>query len=259
MLNNLYPTVPSRRPTMKNIIRAGITAAVLSLGLTGPSAAATLEDGLAAYERGGYAPAIPLFRAFADQGNADAQLHLGFMYEDGRGVPQDNAIAASWYQKAADQGNVEAQFHLRSMYEDGRGVPQDNAIAVTWYQKAADQGVALAQEILGDMYERGLGVPQDYVAAHIWYNLVAHYIPGLLDEHALTLRDEVAAKMTPEQIAEAERRRRRGRHGSCHGSTTKAPQDGAPTPTAGSTGAEPRHRRQERHVAKKRDAMKEHD
>jgi uncharacterized protein len=56
------------------------------------------------------------------------------------------------------------------------------------------------------MYEQGLGVPQDYVAAHIWYNLVAHYIPGLLDEHALTLRDEVAAKMTPEQIAEAERR-----------------------------------------------------
>jgi hypothetical protein len=53
------------------------------------------------------------------------------------------------------------------------------------------------------MYEQGLGVPQDYVGAHIWYNLVAHYIPGLLDEHALTLRDEVAAKMTPEQIAEA--------------------------------------------------------
>jgi hypothetical protein len=62
---------------MKNIVRAGITAAALSLGLTAPSAAATLEDGLAAYERGDYAPAIPRFRAFADQGNADAQWHLG--------------------------------------------------------------------------------------------------------------------------------------------------------------------------------------
>jgi uncharacterized protein len=226
---------------MKNIISSGITAVVLSLGFAAPSAAATLEDGLAAYERGDYATAIPIFRAFADRGNAVAQFNLGLMYEDGLGVPQDNAIAVSWYQKsadkrnvdaqsrlgfmyeghgvpqddaiaagwyqkAADQGDAVAQLSLASMYEYGRGVPQNFAVAASWYQKAADQGDARAQETLGHMYEDGRGVPKDYVAAHIWFNLVAHYIPGLLNEDALTLRDEVAAKMTPEQRVEAEKR-----------------------------------------------------
>jgi uncharacterized protein len=243
MLKTFVPVIPiSQRPVMKNMIRVGITAAVLSLGLTAPSAAATLEDALAAYERGDYATAIPLFRAFADQGNAVAQFNLGLMYEDGNGVPQDNAIAvswyqkaadkrnvdaqsrlgfiyeygygvpldaaiaASWYQKAADQGDAVAQLSLASMYERGWGVPQDFAVAASWYQKAADQGDARAQETLGRMYEDGRGVPKDYVAAYLWFNLVAHYIPGLLNEDALTLRDEVAAKMTPEQMAEAEKR-----------------------------------------------------
>ena len=94
---------------MKNIIRVAITAVVLSLGLVAPSAAGPLEDGLAAYGRGDYATAIQLLRPFADQGNADAQSRLGLLYANGRGVPQDDAAAANWYQKAADQGNADAQ------------------------------------------------------------------------------------------------------------------------------------------------------
>jgi hypothetical protein len=87
---------------MKNIVRAGITAVVLSLALFGPSGAGPFEDGLTAYGRGDYATAIQLWRPLADQGNGIAQHNLGFMYQNGRGVPQDDA-AASWYQKAADE------------------------------------------------------------------------------------------------------------------------------------------------------------
>jgi hypothetical protein len=68
--------------------------------------------------------------------------------------------------------------------------------------KGAEQGSARAQVDPGYMYERGQGVPWDYVAAHMWFSLAA--AEGLTQ--TLTSRDEVAAKMTPEQIAEAEKR-----------------------------------------------------
>jgi hypothetical protein len=84
---------------MKDIVRAGITAVVLSLALVAPSGAGPFEDGLTAYRRGDYATAIQLWRSLAVQGNALAQHNLGFMYQIGRGVPQDG----SWYQKAADE------------------------------------------------------------------------------------------------------------------------------------------------------------
>ena len=48
----------------------------------------------------------------------------------------------------------------------------------------------------------GQAVSQDYVAAHMWFNLAA--AGGVKD--APTNRDLVAAKMTPQQIAEAEKR-----------------------------------------------------
>jgi hypothetical protein len=63
---------------------------------------------------------------------------------------------------------------------------------------------------LGQCYEEGKGVTQDFVEAHKWYNLAAAQaapsnFPGI---HKFTyqLRDALGAKMTPEQIAEAQRR-----------------------------------------------------
>ena len=53
------------------------------------------------------------------------QTLLGEMYEDGSGVPQDDAQAVQWYRKAADQGYAKGQFKLGWIYDQGRGVPQD--------------------------------------------------------------------------------------------------------------------------------------
>jgi TPR repeat protein len=49
------------------------------------------------------------------------------MYDEGRGVPQDDAEAVRWYRKAAEQGDAEAQGKLGVMYANGRGVPNDDA------------------------------------------------------------------------------------------------------------------------------------
>jgi hypothetical protein len=76
---------------MRNLIRIGLV--VLALCLAAPVAAGPFEDGVAADKRGDYATALRLWRPLADQGDASAQNNLGFMYENGHGVPQDYAEA----------------------------------------------------------------------------------------------------------------------------------------------------------------------
>ena len=80
-------------------------------------------------------------------------------------------------------------------------MPQDYTEATRWYRKAADQGNATAQSNLGTMYDKGQGVTQDYIQAHIWYNLAA--ARGL--KIGRKNRDILAEKMTPAQIAEAQK------------------------------------------------------
>jgi len=146
------------------------------------------------------------FRVLADQGNAVAQNNLGFMYDQGLGVPRDYAQAVVWYRKAADQGDAAAQNNLGRMYVGGQGVPRDYAQAVVWLRKAAEQGNALGQVNLGTMYDHGHGVPQDYAQAHMWYNLAASSAEDdAARNEAAKVRDLVATKMTPAQIAEAQR------------------------------------------------------
>ena len=134
-----------------------------------------------------------------------AQLNLGFMYRKGRGVPQNDASAVWWYRKAAGQGNAPAQFNLGWMYNKGQGETQDFVEAVRWFRKAAEQGYASAQFNLGLMYDEGRGVPQDYVQGHMWLNLAAaRYPPGQQRGLYVWLRDDVAKRMSPAQIAEAQ-------------------------------------------------------
>jgi TPR repeat protein len=88
------------------------------------------------------------------------------------------------------------------MFGEGHGVPQDYKEAMRWYRLAADQGNALAQFELGSMYDKGLGVPKDYIQAHMWFNLAG----ASGNAGGSKNRDMVARKMTPAEIAEAQRR-----------------------------------------------------
>jgi uncharacterized protein len=121
-------------------------------------------------------------------------------------LPQDNAQTAIWFRKAADQGYADAQFGLGVMYAEGaEGVPQDYAQAAVWLHKAADQGDARAQIQLGSLYAQAHGVPQDYVQATVWFNLALRSLDAAIRDLAVKIRDAVAAEMTPDQIAEAQR------------------------------------------------------
>ena len=70
------------------------TLAVVALLFSAGSAWADYDDALAAYERGDYATALQEFRPLAEQGDAKAQFNLGFMYDNGKGVPENDAEAA---------------------------------------------------------------------------------------------------------------------------------------------------------------------
>ena len=106
-----------------------------------------------------------------------------------------------WYRLAAEQGYAMAQSDLGQMYRKGQGVPQDYAEAGKWYRLAAEQGYASAQFTLGRLYQIGKGVPQDFVTTHMWFNIaVANGGPGA------AARDEVAARLTPADVSEAQRR-----------------------------------------------------
>jgi hypothetical protein len=75
---------------------------------------------------------------------------------------------------------------------------------VKWYRLAAAQGDAAAQSNLGVMYAKGEGIPQDDVLAHMWFNLAAAQGNTL----AIKNRDVLAKRMTPAQVAEAQKRAR---------------------------------------------------
>jgi hypothetical protein len=64
------------------------------------------------------------------------------MFYEGRGVAQSDVEAARWYRKAADQGIAQAQYNLGFMFDQGRGVAQSDVEAARWFRKAADQGFA---------------------------------------------------------------------------------------------------------------------
>jgi hypothetical protein len=79
-------------------------------------------------------------RKLADHGDPEAQWQIGVRYHDGEDVPQSDAQAVWWFQRAAEQGNVAAQGALGAYYWRGRGVPQDLSKAYFWSAIAMAQG-----------------------------------------------------------------------------------------------------------------------
>jgi len=99
-----------KRPSML----CGLILAAQLLG--GPGAlAGPWEDGMAAYNRGDYVPAITVFRAMAAQGNARAQSLLGVMYRRGQGVSRSPVRAFVWFSRAAARGDAKARAELRDV------------------------------------------------------------------------------------------------------------------------------------------------
>lgn len=167
--------LPSPRlvPGLGAVLRGSILPAVLTVALAAAAAAAGLDDGVAAYQRGDYAAAQKVFEKEAATGDPRAQYNLGVMYLTGHGVERDAKAAMLWHRRAADQGLAVAQHGLGVLYYRGTGTARDPAAAAAWFRKAADQGLADAQYNLGVMYFNGEGVEENLAEVVKWISLAA--------------------------------------------------------------------------------------
>jgi uncharacterized protein len=127
---------------------------------------------------------------------------LGGMYYQGVGVEKDYGEALKWFRLAAQAGELAAERLLGVWCENGYGVAQDHAEAARWYGKAAGQGDALAQGGLALLHLFGRVVRKDFIEGYKWADLAA----AQGDEAAGKNRDKAARLMTPDQVAEAQRR-----------------------------------------------------
>ncbi|GLH78830.1 hypothetical protein SSBR45G_37390 [Bradyrhizobium sp. SSBR45G] len=153
-------------------MRRGPTIAVAILAVVVGFAAAGARprgDGWAAFAHGDYVSAAALLAPMAQRGHPRAMTALGYMYENGFGVPQSYEAAAELFTGAAEAGDP------------------------------------AAQHFLGLSYDKGLGVSQDHVLAYKWLSLAAAAAPIRQREPYLRIRNAVAIKMSLDQVVEGQR------------------------------------------------------
>jgi uncharacterized protein len=122
---------------------AGGWAALLVL-TAAPARADDFRQGLSAFNRAEYTESVRLWRPLAEQGNADAQAGLGYLYYHGLGVRQDYTAAADWYRRAAEQDQPDAQLFLGTLFYNGTGVRQSFIEAYKWCDIAQTNGASQA-------------------------------------------------------------------------------------------------------------------
>jgi TPR repeat protein len=129
--------------------------------------------GLNAIDRNHYAAAYRSFKPLADEGIAEAQNNLGFLFQNGLGVRRNYNTAIKWYQSAADQGLAEAEHNLGILNYRGHGLAQSYQIARRWFKKSADKGLRDSHYMLGLMFYKGEGVKNSMKRASQHFTVAA--------------------------------------------------------------------------------------
>jgi peptidoglycan hydrolase-like protein with peptidoglycan-binding domain len=124
---------------MRRIIFISITLLLFST-----SAYADFSAGIDAYTKKDYVSALNEFKPLADEGNADAQFMLGYMYASGKGVLQDYIQAHKWFNLSAFQGNERAMDSRDKIVEvmTPEQIAQAQSLAREWKPKEAEPAEA---------------------------------------------------------------------------------------------------------------------
>ena len=113
-----------------------------------------IQSGLEALELKNYAEAYYHWRDLADDGNPEAQYHIGWLYANGYGVAVDVPLAMSWWEKAAASDHAPSQFALGMMYLTGdlKTVKKNVSEAIKWHMKSAENGYEDARDMMRQLY-----------------------------------------------------------------------------------------------------------
>ncbi|HKS13712.1 MAG TPA: tetratricopeptide repeat protein [Pseudomonas sp.] len=109
------------------------------------------------------------FAIAAQGGSAMAHNMLGRCLEHGWGGEQDLAQAVAHYRTAAQAGLDWGLYNYANMLGTGRGVAQDQAGAFAAYRRAAQDGHAKSMNLLGRYLELGIACDADFTRARRWY------------------------------------------------------------------------------------------
>lgn len=179
--------------------------------------AASYQEGKEAYLNKDYARALEILKPLAEQGNSQAQITIGLMYDYGHGVKKDPAESIKWYRMAAEQGVPLVQHDIGVKYFQGQGVEQNYLEAAKWWKLSAAAGIADSQFNLGLMHYRGIGIEKDYVKAaelfeaaakqghgNAQYSLAVMYAFGQSKEKDYKTALEWFGKAADQKIAQAQ-------------------------------------------------------
>ena len=142
---------------------------------TGVSPSGFISGTSALPERSKKETEVAILEAASVRGDARAQFLLSLRYSEGRGVPKDEARAASLAGKAAEQGLAVAQYRTGALLERGVGVDKNIPLAKGWYEKAAKVGNRKAMHNLAVLLADTTGGVQNYKDAARWFREGASY------------------------------------------------------------------------------------
>ena len=177
--------------------------------------------------------------ALANKGDAEAQYHVGMMYNNGIGTAQDTRQAFQWFEKSASANDPLGAYKLGCYYGgQGAGVVAANAdealkhkliaanagyslaqhdVAVTyarqgnfeeavkWLKLASAQGYDSSLYGLSSSYHEGKGVKQDLSLAFAYLKLSMMVSQNELTESNKAILDEMIGRMTQAQVDEAQK------------------------------------------------------
>jgi TPR repeat protein len=111
-----------------------------------------LQDGRKALGDEAYSVAFTCLLPCAEAGDAEAQVHIGFLYSMGLGVNRDLLKAIDWLRRAIAQGRGDAAHNLATLYLTCEPeLPREPEEARKLYLKARELGFVVAPE---DWYEQ---------------------------------------------------------------------------------------------------------
>lgn len=138
------------------------------------------------------------------KGDAHPSYQAGEIFLRGDLVGTNVAKAVKLLTVAAREGHPDAMNRIGELWEQGASGEPDAAEALKWFRRAAYRNSFLAQVNLARCLETGVGTAADLVEACAWSRVAAEAGSG----EARQKRDELAAKLTPEQAKMAEAKAR---------------------------------------------------
>lgn len=174
--------------------------ALLASGITSLKAGegGILSQAEAAFHKTDYAGALALIKPLAEEGHAEAQYQMGWMYHNGYGLEIDDAQAEYWWLSSAEQGNTDAQLALVLLYrEGGKGVPRHLGKASEYLLLAASSG----DEEAGQLLSHYAKDPEWHLEARL--NKLIRTRPDVYGEMVKARNSTVVLRTRPEGQAES--------------------------------------------------------